>query len=606
MDIQAESIQPIINLFLSLAEHFGLISAVFFILLSSRALQRMISRELTLRDKLIMLLIFGAFGIFGTYDGDPLYGVIANLRAISMIVGGLLGGPLVGFGSGLIAGGHRFLIDMDGFSSIPCALGTLLEGTMAGLLSSRLKSGVLRWRVAFLLGVLGESLHMGLVLSMSRPFETALAVVKLIGPPMIILNAIGAALIVHMIHMVVRNRERRASIQARKAMDIASRTVSHLREGLNKNSALATAKIIREQIRVTAVVITDDHHLLAYAGAGDEIHKAGQKVRTKLTRFVLQTGEPIFISNRTKVDIEVPDRMFTSAIVVPLKKAEKSIGTLKFYGDIKQPLNHIDFEIATGLAQLFSTQLELEDIQINSQLFARAEIKRLQAQINPHFLFNSLNTIASFCRTNSRMARELMLELSNYLRRNIRDNREFITLQNELKQIQSYLKIEHARFGDRVQFEMDIAPEAKEWLIPPLLIQPLVENAVKHGLSGREEGGKIWIQATSHEDNLFVRVKDDGVGMDADAIGQVFQKNGFCRNNMKVGLRNVNQRLENIFGPAHRLRILSRKPFGTTIIINLPRTSCQAFHLEGADCVRHQPIKFRSSNRPIVEQIPSI
>lgn len=575
MDIISESIEPIINLFISLAEHFGLISAAFFILLSSRALQRIISRELTFRDKLVMLLFFGAFGVFGTYDGDPLYGVVANLRAISMIVAGLLGGPLVGIGAGLIAGGHRLLIDMDGFSAIPCALGTLLEGTVAGIVSTRLKEGVLKWRVAFLLGIFGELLHMGLILSFSRPFETALAVVKLIGPPMIVLNAIGAACLVQMIHLVVRNRERRESIQARKALNIASRTVIHLREGLNESSALATAKIIREQTHVAAVAITDDRNLLAFVGTRDQHHRAGHKLRTELTKKVLESGQPAFVCGNATIGEIVPDRVFRSAIVVPLKKAEKVIGTLKFYGETKQSLNHVDFEIATGLAQLFSTQLELEDIQINSQLYARAEIMRLQAQINPHFLFNSLNTISSFCRTNSDKARQLMIELSNYLRRNIQDNREYITLNDELKQIQSYLKIEHARFGDRVQFELDIVEEAKDWIIPPLLVQPLVENAVKHGLSGREEGGKIWIRASRYNGYLRIQVNDDGVGMSAKAIGKVYKKNSFDQNNLNLGLRNINQRLENIFGPVHRLQIHSLEGNGTTVTVNLPLTSAK-------------------------------
>lgn len=458
----------------------------------------------------------------------------------------------------------------------PCALGTLLEGVTAGIVSTRLKDGVLKWRVAVLLGLIGESVHMGFVLALARPFDMAWAVVKLIGPPMIILNAIGAGCLVEMIRMVVRNRERRASIQARKAMDIANRTVIHLREGLNEASALPTAKIIHEHTRVAAVAITDDRYLLAYVGTGEETHPPGQKLQTKLTRRVLETGQPEFVKGRIHEGEEVPFGIFQSAIVVPLKKSNQAVGTLKFYGDNKNSLNHIDFEIANGLSQLFSTQLELEDIQIQSQLLARAEIKRLQAQINPHFLFNSLNTIASFCRTNSDRARQLMLELSNYLRRNIKDKRDYISLQDELKQIESYLNIEHARFGDRVQFEMEIVPEAKQWLLPPLLVQPLVENAVKHGLSGREEGGKIWIYAKRSNGFLNIQVKDDGVGMPTSAIEQVFKKNGIDQNGRNIGLRNVNQRLENIYGPAYRLQIDSHESEGTTITINLPATQLPA------------------------------
>lgn len=568
-----ENIQPILNLFMSLAEHFGLISAVAFILLSTRTLQRMISRELTLQDKLALILFFGAFGIFGTYDGDPIQGVIANLRAISMILAGLIGGPVVGIGAGIIAGGHRFLIEMDGFSALPCALGTIFEGTAAGLVSLKLKNRALNWRVAVMLGVVGESVHMGLVLALSQPFATALAAVRLIGIPMIILNAIGAGCLIEMIRIVIRNRERRASIQARKAMTIANRTVIHLREGLNEDSALATATIIHEQTRVAAVAITDTRHLLAYVGVNDEMFRPGQALSTKATSRVLTGGEPVFASGSIAVGEEVPHQTFQSAIVVPLKKSGLIIGTLKLYGDKKHPLNHIDFEIANGLANLFSTQLELQDIQIKSQLLDRAEIKRLQAQINPHFLFNSLNTIACFCRTNSERARQLLLELSNYLRRNIKDKRQYITLDDELKQVESYLAIEHARFGDRIQFEMDIKPDTKEWPMPPLIVQPLVENAVKHGLSCKPEGGKVWVQANQENNQLRISVRDDGVGMPENAISHVYKKNGSDPLNSSLGLRNVNQRLEHIYGSDSRIHIDSTHRKGTTITFSLPLAS---------------------------------
>jgi len=566
----ADNFLPVLNLFISLAEHFGIISAVAFILLATRTLQRMISRDLTIQDKLVLILFFGAFGIFSTYNGDPISGVIANLRAISMILAGLIGGPVVGVGAGLIAGGHRFLIDMDGFSAVPCALGTLLEGTAAGVVSMRLKNKALSWRVAVPLGVIGETVHMGLVLALSHPSETAFAVVRVIGLPMIILNAVGAGCLIEMTRMVARNRERWASIQARKAMTIANQTVVHLREGLNSASAFATAKIIHEQTQVAAVAITDKKQLLAYVGIGDELHRSGQALSTKTTRLALKTGQPVFARGGTAVGREVPHHMFESAIVVPLKKSGYIIGALKFYGDKKHSLNDIDFEIANGLANLFSNQLELQDIQVKSQLLDRAEIKRLQAQINPHFLFNSLNTIASLCRTNSNRARQLLLELSNYLRHNINDQRQYITLDDELKQIKSYLAIEHARFGDKIQFEMHIMPGAREWPMPPLIVQPLVENAVKHGLSCKEGGGKVLVYATRNNGLLSIQVRDNGVGMSEKAIAQVFKKDGREPSNTCIGLRNVNQRLVHIYGPAACLRIKSTNEKGTTVSINLP------------------------------------
>lgn len=567
-----ENIQPIFNLFLSLAEHFGLISAVAFILLSTKTLQRMISRELTLQDKLALILFFGAFGIFGTYDGDPIHGVIANLRAISMIIAGLIGGPLVGFGAGLIAGGHRYLTDMSGFSSLPCALGTLLEGTAAGLVSMRLKEHALNWRVAAMLGIIGESVHMGLIVVMAQPLATALKVVQFIGIPMIILNSAGAACLIEMIQMVVRNRERRASMQAQKALAIANRTVTHLRQGLNSASAVATAGIIFEHIDVAAVAITNDQKVLAYVGVGDDAVKESQPLRTRITTTVIQTGQPVFLNTKAEVKDDVPQASIRSAIVVPLKKSDQVIGALKFYGDQKHILSSIDFQIAIGLADLFSTQLELEDIQVKAQLLAGAKIKRLEAQINPHFIFNALNTITYFCRTDSDRARELLVSLSTYLRRNLDDSRQFITLAEELDQVTSYLAIAQARSGDSIDYQLDIDSGVGDRLIPPLIVQPLVENAVKHGLAGKEQSGSIRIHARSVGGHLHVEVQDNGVGIPESIIAGVFQKSATLQVESDIGLRNVNQRLERIYGPSARLQILSRLNEGTTITLNLPNT----------------------------------
>ena len=134
--------------------------------------------------------------------------------------------------------------------------------------------------------------------------------------------------------------------------------------------------------------------------------------------------------------------------------------------------------------------------------------------------------MAAFCRTNSKRARQMLLELSNYLRRNIKDQRQYITLEDGLKQIESYLVIEHARFGDRIQFKADVMPDAKEWSLPPLIIQPLVENADKHGISCKEANGKVCTQATRENGSLIIQVKDDGVGIPGHAVTNAYKKTG--------------------------------------------------------------------------------
>jgi two-component system sensor histidine kinase LytS len=566
----SEGLRPIMQLLLSLLEHFGLIAAAAFLLLSSDALRRMLARNLSGWDKVALSLFFGFFGILGTYAGDPIQGAIANLRAISVITAGLFGGPAVGIGAGLLAGGHRFLIDIGGFTSTPCALATLLEGAAAGLVSLHLTRGVLNWRVALIIGLLGESLHMGLVLVMARPFDAALAVVKVIAVPMILLNSVGAAFLVDVIRAVIRDRERRASLQARKALTIANRTVSHLRAGLNRASAQATARIIYEHTHVAAVAITDARQLLAYVGLGADQNPVGQPLRTRATTQVLASGKAVFLKDRKVGGPDFPYEGIGSGIIVALKKAGQPLGALKLYGDEKHVLTPIDFEIAMGLADLFSTQLELEDIQIKAQLLAKAEIQRLQSQINPHFLFNALNTIASFCRTNSTRARQLLLELSNYLRRNIQDKREFVTFSEELDQIRSYLSIEHARFGDRIRFALQIEPGVDQWPVPPLIVQPLVENAVKHGLSAKEEGGTVCIVAERRNGDLCICVQDNGVGISGSLLDGVLAAGPVDGASTGLGLKNVQQRLAHIYGPRSQLSVSSRPLQGTAITLGIP------------------------------------
>jgi two-component system, LytTR family, sensor histidine kinase LytS len=563
----------VIHLFIDLAENFGLIVGAAFLLLSWSAFQKILFKQSDEAEKLLLIIFFGTFGVIGTYAGVPVHNAIANLRAIGVIAGGLFGGPLVGAGAGLIAGGHRFLIDINGFTSLPCGLSTFLEGVAAGLISTRLKDNILNPKAAVLIGIIGESAHMLITLALARPYAEAWVLVKVVAIPMITLNAVGAGLFVQIIRFVLKDREKIRSIQAQKALNIANRTVSHLRFGLTPESAAATAQIIYDNISVAAVSVTNNTHVLTFIGAGNDHHQAGQEIKTKSTCEVLETGTPVFLKSGNKIGCTKTGCPLKAAIIIPLRKGGEVIGTLKLYGDKKMRLNTIDFQIALGLADLFSTQLELEDVQLNARLLAQAEIRRLQSQINPHFLFNSLNTIGSFCRTNSSKARELIHELANYLRKNIGDNRNFIKVAEEMEQVKSYLSIEQARFGDRIRVSMVIESGAEDWLVPPLTIQPLVENAVKHGLAGQEEGGHVRITVSRSDSKLHVLVQDDGVGMDPEHVEKMLSTNGLEDSTGGIGLNNINQRLERIYGPQYKIKIDSRPEQGTCVHLIVPDKS---------------------------------
>ncbi len=558
-------------LILALAERLGLIVAGAFLLLTITPIHKLrLRQEPSWRSKLLQILFFGAAGILGTYGGNLVSQSVANLRAMAVITGGLFGGPVVGIASGLIAGGHRILIDIGGFSSIPCGLATMVEGAVAGLLTLYLKDRSVDWRWAAGLALIGESVHMTMVLALSHSYPEAVELVRIIAPPMILLNTLGAATFIQVINVVFRYRARQDSVQAQEILDIANTTVSHLRSGLTPESAMATARIIHARVAVAAVAITDQTMVLAHIGAGNDHHLAGRPIVTQATRAVLETGQASFIRHQTDIGCDHPGCPFASAIIVPLHQGGNVVGTLKFYGTASKTLDLLLFELAKGLGNLFSTQLELENIQISERMLAHAEIRRLQAQINPHFLFNSLNTITSFCRTSPDKARSLLQDLSRYLRTNLDASKGFVPLAEELEQIRCYLAIEQARFGDRIRVTFDIADGCESWPIPPLIIQPLIENSVRHGILSQENGGEILLRVRADGGHLQVEVRDNGAGMEADQVERLFEKGRLDSRSGGIGMRNCFQRLERIFGPDYLPTVVSAPGQGTRIDFLLP------------------------------------
>lgn len=560
-----------LQLIFVLGERFGLMVGVVFLIMTIMPVQRMhhLPREFNGRLVLVTLL-FGLFGILGTYTGNSVFESVANLRAMVVVTGGLFGGPVVGIGAGLIAGIHRIATDFNGFSAWPCGIATALEGIVAGLLCLRLREKAMNWRIAGGVALAGESVHMLLVLLLSRPYPEAMELVKIIAPPMLLVNTLGAALFVEVINLFSRDRERRESLHAQLILDIANMAVSYLRMGLSRQSAEATAEIIHHRIGVAAVAITDTCNVLAHVGEGDDHHLAGHEIRTSATKHVLETGEPVSLHSAVAIGCNQAECPMTSAIIVPLSKDGDIVGTLKFYGSAKHPLNGMLFEVAKGLGNLFSTQLELEDIQIKEQMLAHAEIRRLQAQINPHFLFNSLNTITSFCRSNAEKARELLMDLSLYMRRNLDLSRGFIPLSEELEQVRSYLAIEQARFGHRIAVDMNIAEDCNSWPIPPLIIQPLVENSIRHGLLARKRGGTVRLSAVRTNGHLEVLVADDGVGMDNATLSRILEQDCIDSCHDGIGMRNCLSRLEHIYGPQYSPSVESEPGHGTRILMRIP------------------------------------
>jgi len=552
----------------NLASRVGIILGLALLLSKVGLFRKLVSkRNINNKDKIFLSLVFGVIGIVGTYTGIPLQGAIVNSRVIGVFVGGLLGGPLVGLLSGLIAGGHRFLIDIGGFTAIACGLSTFTEGIMAGLLRKRFEKTTYKISFALITGALAEVLQMIIILLVAKPFSAALELVKVIGIPMIVANGIGIAVFVAITDTIFKEIENEAVYQAQLALKIADRTLAHFRKGFNEETARDTANIIKIMTNIEAVSFTDTEKILAHVGIGEDHHLPGSPIKTNLTREALQSKKYIVANTREEISCDFQDCPLKSAIIVPIKEMDKVVGTLKLYKSKENSITKVEIELALGLAQIFSTQIELSKIDYQRELLARSELKALQAQINPHFLFNAINTIVSLTRTKPDEARKLLVHLGNYFRKNFEQNIDEVDLFKEIEHINSYLAIEKARFGDKLEVEYHIE-ENIDCKLPPLILQPLVENAIKHGVLGKLEGGKIEIIARENGIGTELIVRDNGVGIPRDKLNSLLGKRDAKEG---IGLKNVNERLVNKYGSEYGLRIESEFNKGTTVSMVIPK-----------------------------------
>jgi two-component system LytT family sensor kinase len=367
-----------------------------------------------------------------------------------------------------------------------------------------------------------------------------------------------------------RNKEETEQLRAKQShqiLEIANKTLPYLRRGLSFESASKVAEIILTHSDAVAVAITDRTTVMGFCGIGDEHHKVTRPILTRSTKEAIEHNRSQIVRTKEGIGCPATNCPLQGAIVVPLELRGQVAGALKFYYTDPAMITKNRITVAEGLAKLLSTQLELSEIDRQKELTCRAELRALQAQINPHFLFNTLNTIAMFCRTNPREARRLLIKFAAFFRKTLEWRDELVTLEQELNYINNYLDLEKARFGDNLVVSEEIDKAASNVKLPALTLQPLVENAIKHGFP---KEGRLEIQITAKVSNshLTLQVKDNGKGISQKEIKKVLGE-GYGRGS-GIGLTNVNERLKSLFGKQYGLKIKSNKGQGTQIEILIP------------------------------------
>ncbi|MEU4313487.1 histidine kinase [Nocardia sp. NPDC024068] len=385
-----------------------------------------------------------------------------------------------------------------------------------------------------------------------------------------VLTAAAAAVVLAAALLIWARPRRLVTTPAERAVHAALHTASlaarSLRRGLTPESALDAAPHLRTLVGAEGLgVAGPEGELLAWDGT----HRGLTGEFTEAAERALAGERPVL------VHVPDPERPGRTLVAQPLLTDSGVVaGALGMVTGTRPGPGTLG--ALSEVARYACGQLELAELDASRSRLDRAEVRALRAQISPHFIYNALNTIASFVRTDPARARELILDFADFTRYSFRAAGEYTVLADELRNIERYLELERARFGDALQVRLRIAPEVLPVTLPFLALQPLVENAVRHGLAGTPGGGTVTIEARDAGTDCVISVEDDGAGMDPELLrsGSLDASGtgpGAGREAAHIGLANVDDRLRAAFGNDYGLIVDTAPGAGTKVSMRVPK-----------------------------------
>ena len=375
--------------------------------------------------------------------------------------------------------------------------------------------------------------------------------------------ALVVLLVVAVIVLLVKQRRPASVVEDAmlQAVHRMSKAAPNLRSGLDEDAADKITTQLLQMLDCVAVGITDSEGtLLSWDGEANEhyvdlVEAIGAAIRKHRREVVAHDRMPCNHRGTCRMK---------TAVIVPLLVEGETEAALIVVGRTRGRL----VQMADAVAQFVCTQFELARLDESKHQLQQAEIKALRAQISPHFVYNALNTISALIRTDPEEARELLQDFADFTRYSFRTSGMFTSLAEELRNIDRYLTIENARFGGRLEVRMKIAPEVLSVVVPFLIIQPLVENAVKHGLASKPSGGCVTVIAQDHGTEALISVEDDGIGMDPRRLNDLKSAH---RTGAHVGLGNINQRMQQVFGSDYAVMVETAPGAGMKVTLRVPK-----------------------------------
>ncbi|MGH3516371.1 MAG: sensor histidine kinase [Haloechinothrix sp.] len=320
----------------------------------------------------------------------------------------------------------------------------------------------------------------------------------------------------------------------------ARRIGNELADGLSGQGSRAAARGIRRLLGVRAVGLADLSGTVIWSD-----HPGTETDATKLVSEVLHTethsGRPPLVA----VPLDVDDEL-AGAMVVDGQATMSAV---------------------REVAHLVSHALERARLEASAEQAAQSELRALRAEISPHFVYNALTVIASLVRTDPDRSRELMLDFADYIRYSLARHGEYTTVADEFHAIETYLALQRAVLGERLRVQIRVAPDVLAIPVPYLVLQPLVENAIRHGIEPRGAPGMVQVQGEAEGNDCVISVEDDGMGMDPDAAEAILAGKGTTDS---VGLANVDRRLRSVYGPWYGLVVETAPDAGTRVVVRVP------------------------------------
>lgn len=570
----------------TLFERVGLLLVFAFLLTRLSTFRYLLDRELDFKTTIFHAVIFGIFGIAGAQagvvldegeivsrlwitsleDGDTFVG--SSLVAI--VIAGLLGGPFVGLGAGCITA--LYLSFLGGDTVVASVLSCTLTGLLAGL-TARFFSNerVIAPAKALFIGMFAPILQMCLLLMFTQTPTKTIQLVNTIGIPLVVTNSVAIAVFTTMIRVALGEKEQEAALETKRALKIAEKALPHLRQGVHFQTAHHIAQLLYNELKIAAVSVSNKEYVLAHIGLGDDHHKQAEPLKTRLSQKALNTQQIQIAYSREHIQCQHTECPLQAAIIVPISQSGDIVGLIKLYYRRSQQIRAVDIALAQGISKLISNQLDVVASEKMKALLRDAEMRNLQAQIHPHFLFNTLHLIAASIRVNTDLARHLTVQLGRFMRMNVKlTPSSLVRLDEELEHFNAYLEIVKVRFSDQLTVTYNVADGLGETLIPPFTLQPLVENSIQHGLNHATSGGTLHIEIKTVDGDIHFKIRDNGSGVPSYLLDRLGKQPLSGKRGNGIGLYNVNQRLVGIFGEAARLHFQNLSSGGCAVSFKIP------------------------------------